>query len=396
MLPDLHINNASLSQVTLLGYIATGYGETNMMQKPIRKSLPITALTVDLNLNFRDKDNIRLSYDLDHMDEDILRLGRIVDPIHVEQKGDGKDAIYIVLRGNRRTLSGQRLMLKPDLPSDTKEALGKVDVVVYKDLTDTERLELIADHGSQKPITRSEVVTAVWRLDRQLFSEIQIANLLYFTLAKFTGNEKKLLEIPTDPKQRIEFLRKWLHGTLGNFILAAARMGDYVRSQFVLTHKDEDKLLPEGTKIEMRTTRDRIQQLSQSITKDKSRDGKGWSVERGGETFNTLLEKFKAEDNGSQEREKKTKLSSKELEQRASRYFSAGIRRAFSIAAGDTSDDMKNIADDDNRYARMEKVDALLVQYGQGVKDENVKKFIGVILHADATMLEEYLKGLCA
>ena len=378
-----------------------------MQVKTSRKVLHISQLVVDLDLNFRDKANVELSYDIPHMMEDIVRVGRILDPIHVEPLSPetaakllGEELKYKeyfrVLRGNRRTFGGQRLIAKPDIAADLKACLEKVEVVVYPALTETERLTMVADHGSQKPITRSEVVTAVWRFDRQMFSEIQIAQIMYFALARFTNNEKKLLEMPSGAKEREDFLRTWLHGTLGNFILAAAKMGTFVREQFLLTHKDEDKLLPKDTKIQMRTSRERIKQLSSAITADKAKDGKGWSVEGGGEKFNLLVEKFKKEDSGELAVEKKQRLTAADLEKRASSFQSVGIRNAFLIASGDQNDDLrKGLADADDRYAMLDRKEALLVQYGNAVKDPAIRDFIGFLLHTqDATAFEEGLKKM--
>ena len=366
------------------------------MNKPIRKVLSIMALTVDPLLNLRDSEDVARSYDLPQIEEGIYSMGRITDPIHVEErKVEGeKQPVYIVLRGNRRTWGGQNIFKRADCPADLKANLEKVECIVYSDLDEKERLQLVVDHGSQKPISRSEVVEGVWRFMRQGFSEIDIMLVLYFAIAKFTGNEKKLNEIPTSGKDRTEFLRSWLHGTVGNFIIAAAKMGEYVRQQFVLTHKDEDKLLPKGVKVEMRTSRDRIKKLSAAKSFDTAHGG--WALDDRnnvikGETFLGLIDKFKGEDAGLVEKEKTSKLSASDLEKLASNYRSAGIRKAFLIASGAKSEELKMIFKDDDRYASLDAKFDVMVKFGQEVKNEELKKFIGILLHAEPTAFEQFV-----
>lgn len=354
------------------------------MNKPTRKIVAITDIRVDLDLNIRQINN----YDLPSMMEQIISAGRIIKPIIVRAED------MVVLSGNRRTLAGQKLFNDPTCPSEVKESLKKVDVILYSGLNPQEELQLIIDHGSEKPISRTEVVHACWRLDKQFFSEVQIIQLLYFALAAYSGNTKKLAEVPSEPKSRSEFLRKWLHGTVGNYILAAAKMGEFVRQQFVLTHKSEDKLLTSDEKVEVRMSRDRITQLSAARTAD-SKSESGWTPDKGGVAFNELLEKFKREDTGEEAKERTTRPSSKDLKDKADVFKASAIRKALLIAAGVQGDQVKGLVEDDDRMYRSEQVDNLLVKYGSNIKDATMRDFVGVLLHGTPVQVEERLKSLC-
>lgn len=311
-----------------------------MAGKPQKKTVHINDLFVDLDLNIRQRDN----YDLATLAEQVRDMGRIIKPMIV--KWDETRKKFVVLQGNRRTLVGQQLFEDKTSSQELVENLKKVDVIVYNDLTPTEELAMIMDHSGEKAISRTEVVISAWRLSKSFLSEGEIAKMMYYPLAKFTGNEKKLLEVPTEPSARAAFLKKWFHGTLGNFILAAAGMGDEVREQFILTHRKEDNLITkeEEANLVMKCKRDRITQLSAAITADTK--GSGWTTPEyvlkdgvrtlvgGGEAFNGLIEKFKTEDAGGVT-EKSTRPSVKVLQESARVYKNEAIKATLAIAAGE-------------------------------------------------------------
>lgn len=384
------------------------------MQKPTKKTMSAASLISKLEVNVREANN----YDLPAMAEQIVMAGRILKPLIVEETDEGP----IVLSGNRRARAAQELLadqqkitaillqiaeterdgekrdaMKKSVAETTAsivDALTKVDTYVYRNLTEEERLMLIMDHGSEKPISRTEVVNCCWRMDRQFFSEGDIIRLTYFALAKFTGNERKLSEVPSESKAREAFLRKWLHGTVGNYILSAHRMGDYVREQFLLTMRSDDGLLKEGEKVEMRCSRDRITQLSAAKTKDKD----VWTSEGGGPEFNALVEKFKAEDAGDVAKDVRKRPTVKDLTDKADVFKSAAIKKALWIAAGETGGKVAGLLEDDDRMYRDEQAMKLLAESWEklptSVERFDLKEFVKMVLHSQVTKLRDYLAEL--
>jgi hypothetical protein len=308
------------------------------ISKPVKKTVNIMDLVRRSELNVRLLNN----YDIASMKAQIIDAGRILKAIICELV----DGEYVVLSGFRRTWAGQELYADGSISADLKEALGKVDIIVYSNLTEKERLQLILDHGSEKPICRTETVAAVWRLVAQMYPEKDVIRQLYFALARYTGNERKLRELPSenDPRAREKALHKWLHGTVGNYIMAAMGMGQYVRDQFILTHKAEDGLLDAtvGEKVEMRCSRQRIQELSQAKSTDDKTDA-GWSFASGGKSFNELIERFKAEDAGGPTVEKITRLTAKQLEQMADNYQSDLAKSLCKRAAGQEAEGLADL-----------------------------------------------------
>lgn len=384
------------------------------MNKPTKRTVSVKTLVSKTAINVREENN----YDLDAICQQIVMAGRI----HTSMMAEEVEGELWVLQGHRRTRGGQRLLADhnliatillnmadnekdpekrdnikknlPDMVATIVENLGKVEVSVYKGLSEEERLTLILDHGSMKPISRTEVVNTVWRMDKSFFSEGDIIRIAYFSLADFTGNKRKLSEVPQETKAREAYLRKWLHGTVGNFILSAARMGDYVREQFMLTHRAEDNLLREGEKVEMKCTRDRITQLSAAKTKDKD----VWTSEEGGPEFNALIAKFKAEDAGAIDKEVKKRLTPKELNDKADVYQSKAIKKALWIAAGETGDKVQGLLDDDARMYRDEQAMALLAEYWAKMPKDahhfDVQAFVTAILHNTKGKLAEFLTAI--
>lgn len=344
-----------------------------MATKTNTSTRSIDTLKVDFGTNVRLQQN----YDIPSMKQAIMDVGRITDPIHIRADGT-------VLRGNRRTLAGQELLADPSCPQDLAAALKKVSVVVHDVVPGSqEELAIVLDHGSQKGLNKTEVLLAVWRLDKQFLSESQIINAMYFALAEYTRNPKKAQEAAAiaNLRDRQEYLRKWLHGTVGNYILAANKMGDYVRNEMLKTHLADDNLLPAGDKLECRMSRDRITQLSAAKSKDADTKagGEGWSPEQGGKNFNETLEKFKAEDRGESTEDKSKRPTVKELTERADAFKSPAIRSALLVAAGQ-SQHGKDLVELDDRLHRLNLVCETLSKRIGEIQDPNVANLVKAII----------------
>lgn len=364
------------------------------MKKATKKSVSINNLVSKLDVNLREENN----YDIPQMKEQIVTVGRILKPLSVEEMPD-KKGYYLILQGNRRTLAAQELHSDPACPSDLKEALDKIDVMVYEDLTPIEREMMIADHGGEKPLSRSEIVKTVWRLDKMFMDESMIASILYFELADFTGNRAKLQDVPTEPKARAKYVKQWFHGTLGNFMLAASRMGEFVREQFMLTHRSQDKLLKEGESVTMKCDRVRINALSTAITADRT--GKGWTdltilpsgdKYGGGEKFNEMIDKFIAEDkNGKEDGPKR--LTVKDLKDRVGLYKSVAIKTALTLAAGEeVGENGKKLLELDNDHWALQLKCEVLHKHLNTIKDPQVYALVESLLKGPAGGVEVALK----
>lgn len=361
--------------------------------KMTKKVVSINQLVVDFDLNIRHKNN----YDLPALKPQIKEAGRILKPIVVKPHPTEKDK-FVVLQGNRRTLSAQEIYAEPDLTVEMKAALDKVDVNVVTELTGHEESMLILDQGGEKPISRAEIVDAVWRLDKAFLKEAEIINRLYFVLARYTRNEQKLKDVPAKEPERSKYLKQWFHGTVGNQILAAARMGDYVKGQFLKTRLAEDKLLQEGETVEMRCDTKRITELSQAMSADKEaakKDGKpeseGWSYDKGGKIFNELVEKFKTEDATGIRPTKVERPTIKELTEKADQFKSSVIKKALQIAAGNMEQGKGLVEDDDALYYLEMKME-ILGKNANNIKDPAVRELVGSLLHGAPGGVELALK----
>ncbi len=351
--------------------------------KTIKKTCHINNLVVDFKLNIRDENN----YDVLTICGQIEDSGRINTPLVVKAHPT-EEGKFVPLQGNRRTLGGQMAYAKPEASESLKAALSKVDIVVYSEMTASEELGIIIDQGSMKPINRSELVKTVWRMDRQFMSEQTIINQLFFNLANYTGKMKKLVEIPTEKSAREKFLKTWFHGTVGNYLLAGAKMGEYIRSQMlqtaraedgtlVLEHKDENGIVVPAESVEMRCSRQRITELSAAKTADEK--ATGWNPDNGGETFNALIEKFKGEDSGVVEVEKKTRPTVKELTDKADVFKSPILRAALKTAAGD-ADAGKGLFEMDERIYRLGLVTNVLFEQLKNISNVEVYKLVEAIV----------------
>jgi hypothetical protein len=334
-------------------------------------------LVVNRDINWREK----TGYDVPSMVQDITRDGRITESVHVLDPKDCERlqlAENTVLRGNRRTDAAHAILADKNSPAGLVEALRKTPVKFVSGFEDLKAVEdYMLDHGSAKPLSRTEVVHAVWRLAANMHSESEIGERLYHLLARYTGNVKKAQEMSsmTDRQARRAAIGKWLHGTLGNFLLAVNGMGEALRSQLTLTSHKEDGVLTqdEAGLFVLQVTRGRVTELSAAKTKDK--DAKGWNplekvdvvkdgdgkivtikCKGGGEEFNAKVETFIREDAG-ESNGNKPRPTSKTLEALADASKSKVARGVFLASAGKKAD---NLLDLDAEAYRCERVCELL------------------------------------
>lgn len=354
------------------------------MNKPTKKTMSIMDIVVDFDLNIRKPNN----YDIASMVEQIRVANRILTPIFI--RGEDNKA----LRGNRRTLAGQQIFMDKTSSQELIDSLKKVDVLVYTGLTPGEELALILDQGGEKPIARSEILSAVWRMSKNFFSETEIILQMYFVLARYTGREKKLLEVNaiTRDADRKKALHDWFHGSVGNYMLKALTMGDFVVDQMMLTHLAEDGLLLPDQRVTAKMSRDRIGELSKAKTYDE-KEGQGWVYETGGETFNAKLEQYKAQDAGTETKEKKSRPSVKELTDKASIFKSPLIRKAFLLAAGVDSKDTQNLTDDDALWVNDDRKKQAIVKAMPNLP-EPYATFAASFLHNSPAKFAEYLESI--
>lgn len=340
------------------------------------RSVDALKLVVDTRVNFREVDG----YDVPSMIEEIKLAGKVVEPIHVREEDN------VVLRGNRRVRAVQTMLADTNLNADLRKKIEKLEAFLYTGLDEKSTTELVLDHGSQKPLSRVEVIKACWRLSKLMYSEAEIIILLFQQLAKFTGNLRKAHEAAQLPagEQREKFLKTWLHGTVGNFILPAARMGDLVREQYLLTETQKDRNLTDAEKarIQFNLDRKRVQDLVKAKKEDEEKDG--WSADAGGAAFNEAIQRFIKEDkpsSGSGSGSGNKNRPSIEQVTQSADAMQSGMGLAMKMAVGKLSDaDKGKIEQLDAEYHRRDKLFALLTAIEPKVVNAEVKALIVAIL----------------
>lgn len=357
-----------------------------MKQHPVKR-FPVNELVVNKQLNFRN------DYDLVPMMESIIHAGRVLEPIFADLE------TKVVYKGNRRVSACQELLKNPSIAADLRDNIEKIQVIFFEGLTEREVLELMLDHGSQKPLSREETVAAAWRLQRKMYSEDEIITLLYHLFARYTGNTKKSYEasaIPDGPARK-KFLKDWLHGTVGNYILSAGTMGELVREQFLLTERAADRALTdeELQKVKFKVKRDRINKLA-SAKKVDSKEG-GWSPDKGGKTFNEAIEEFIREDKGEVAPAGVRKLSPSEMEN-VSRTMNSDLSKVFLACAGKLEKDKIDLDAMDTELCRIEAIKKAtraivdIVDISATFSGGEVREILRYILSGPATDFEAYVK----
>lgn len=351
-----------------------------------RKNISVMDITVDFDQNVRLKDQ----YDIPQMCDGILAAGRIINPISVEElKDDNGKVVYKALRGNRRTIGGQTVYQDPATPAEVKAALGKMEVLVYKDLSEQERMALIVDHD-QKSLSATEVVLTIWRLVKMMYTEKDIAVMCYFLLAKYTGNERKLNELPTNAADRAKKLTAWFHGTLGNYIMAVQRMPEYVREAFIMTHKLKDGIVKKDeVNLPVKVNQARVTLLSKAKTADTNTGM--WNDVEGGPAFKAEWEKFRLEDAGILDKEKTVRPSNADLDRSVEVMRSDAIKKALRAAQGLKQADLGDV--DERTYREQEVFKVLYEVSGNGGAKPEYKDLLALLIKGDLDVLKATLSA---
>ncbi len=129
--------------------------------------------------------------------------------------------------------------------------------------------------------------------------------------------------------------------------------------------------------VEMRCSRERITLLSQAKQADLK--AAGWTNEKGGEAFNSLIEKFKGEDAGEIATTKPTRPSVKDLTEKAAMFKSPAIRSALLVAAGD-QEAGKAMVEMDDQLTRLTMILDSLRNAADKFTDPNVSALVKAIL----------------
>lgn len=308
------------------------------VEKKIHKIImvPVSELHIDYEFNYR-KD-----YDFPSMMDDILMVGRVIEPLLVcKRPGTPMDGMLI--RGNRRFGATEQLLADANLNINIRKNLEKLAVIYYEGFNDDEIRDLMLDHGSQKSLNREETVLAVWRMQQQMHSFISIATKMFQLLARYTNSPAIAYEVQAMPvgAGRTERIRKWLKGTLDDNLLKAGKMGDMIKEQVLLADRkiDHGKLSDgDAAKVRFNPKRERIGKLWTAKGEDEKNnvwDHKTMS----GPTFNALVEKFALEDSGQAPSDgKKPAPNKKDMKSTGDSMKSMALKTAFRKCAGDLSE----------------------------------------------------------
>lgn len=294
------------------------------MKRHKLKKVEASKLIVNKANNYREIDN----YDLQSMIESIKLNNGVLEPLHVCLETNE------ILRGNRRGWAVQVLLADPTITAELKSKIEELDVIYYEGMTPDEKMEFMLDHGSTKGLSCVEVVLAVWRLMTRMKGEKEIIKILYHALARYTGKPNKAYEAAALPEGegRNKFLTDWLHGTVGNYIMVAAQLGETVREQFLLSERAKDRALTDEEKKQVLFSgmRGAIKKLKSAQLKDEK--DAGWDSKTGGVEFNKVLAELIAQEKG--EGPPKVSPPTREQMKSTAGLLKSDLRKAYSHCAG--------------------------------------------------------------
>jgi len=267
----------------------------------------IADLTVDPTLNIRFRAGSEFfgvkvekdTYDIPGMRQQVVDGGGIREPIWVSVRAD---ASKIVMRGNRRTLTGQELLADETTPAELRKALSeRTPMILFHGLTPEQEREMVNDQ-TQKSFLRSEVIRSIFELRRNGWTFPRIARLYWEPLGRFTGNAAKIAEIRdiTDPNAKIEKITTWLRGTLDNYLIWGYDLGKFVQKCIMLSVMKIDGLLTANGEQPYFNTEKNSQKRIAALRKAKEADGTKFNgtIPQEGSEFKKLLDEYHSQDYG--------------------------------------------------------------------------------------------------
>jgi hypothetical protein len=372
-------------------------------KKPTFKTVNVQDVISDDSINVRigGKTNLygvegaKDGYDLPTMMAQIMEAGKILRPLTLWQRSD---KTLVVLKGNRRVRAGQAILndKSMEVSEDLRKELMQVPAEVYTDLTPEEVIDIVNDHDT-KELGRAELMLNVWKLSAAGYSEKKIGNMLLYQLAEYTGNKKKLNELPTNPKDRETAIFKWLHGTLGNFLLGGYSMGPRVQKAMLETALVEDGLLKESDakegqpkRPEFRCKAPQIQDLSKARTQD--RNANQWDEnKKTGPAFEAKLAAIISEQNGGGGQPRRDRPSMDQLETLKGNSLSSLAKACYSNAGGTPTAGTLEL---DQQAHRAEQLMNLITVSLPEIQDEKLKDCLHKVLMYNPENFKAYLDSL--
>lgn len=297
----------------------------------------------------------------------IISAGRILVPLvgWERPKVIGEGTEIVVLRGNQRTRAVLALLDDPETPKGVIDAISKIPMEVYKNLTRDQALALVDDQSDLEPYKRVDFVNLVWKYQAtgMEYKEIGLATARMY--AHYVGNStaalgklKEINECKTRSAQ-LDIVANWMRGALDQGIMLAKLLGQRVRKAFLLTVAGEDGLITEGMEKAEFNAKGRSQDSStgktnprlQILKKLKEKDPEGW--DKDGSEFHKMIDEFVKEDAGQKERDvisRPTAAGCKKLQEGSK---STAFKVAYGNAAGDKNPNSETI---DNEMYRLESI----------------------------------------
>lgn len=283
--------------------------------------------------------------DLATMEHQVYELGGIQKPIVVSVRSDGKK---VTLQGNRRTLTGQRIVRDPNAPQDLVKALTeRTPMILMYGLTPAQEMDLVYDQD-QKDFLRSELVRHIFAQCEMGYSYDEILKRNWQPVGKLFGGAKKFKEKLEKPylneKDRMADIKNWLNIHLRYYLVNGYNMGPYVQKQILLSEMKLDGILSKDINPYFNTTKNSSNRIK-ALDKAREMDGRAWNgvmpVE--GSEFKKVLDAFHEEDYGPPKPDKpgpKRMMARTEVESLAKSFHSRTVTAVFERILGNEVHDL--------------------------------------------------------
>ncbi len=333
--------------------------------------------------------------DLPSMRLQLMEGGGINEPLLISVRTNGD---LIRVRGNRRGGAAELICDDPNSPPDLVKALKEnTPMILMTGLTPQQEMELVEDQ-TQKPFMRHEVVRHIFALRKAGWGFERIADLYWETIARWTGKAKKAAEVRaiTDMNLKREKVRTWLRGSLDCYLLWGYDLGEWMRTQMILSEMQIDGVT-NSVKPYFDTTK-KSQPRVAALKAAKIADGGKFSplMLIDGSEFKKVADSFRAEDYG--EKVVTPRAAVKKMLDRTTviglrdTYQSHAVRAALGVVLGEEVADMQSRDD----FATIQETKMTVVeQFLPRLKPEVAAIVRACMVMADPTDFQMVLEANC-
>jgi len=379
------------------------------------KDVKLTEIS-EYSINVRFANNLDIPSMVDWiqaMGGKILTSVWLWEPSETDRKKLGIVGRFVAIQGYRRIGACKWIDSHPDQFSATLvNNVQKIPALVFSGISRDDAENMVMDHGSTKPLAKSEIVWSIFRLYYAGHSATEIMTRMAKQIARdlkgVSAADLQEYDAMTDPAQRKAWVRDKLQNVVNNQIIRSAKLGKAIAEQVIYYFKFTDGLLEESEQMMFKANTTALQRLSgaakvdqdsaqfESVNELKLNDNNELVIRGGGPQIRGVLHELHNSffNKGGGDATPQRMMPRREVEARASSFASKALKATLGMVTGDTS---TNVLEVDAEIYRLERIMETLTAFmdAGGFKVKTLTEVVDALLNKPTDEIEKLLGSHC-